>query len=166
MDAWISIVGTLSGVALGGVISYLTSRQQINHEKRLALSKRQIEKIEKAHELLTSIGVRYRHYFGSDTIFLYTGKKDDDKAEDRLPFEELDMLFSFYAPSLAPNAKELIKLCQSYGDSSIEIRVSTPGTSEEKTTLLRTLKEKYNQIETHITELKSQLAQTVQAYTT
>jgi hypothetical protein len=166
MDAWIGIVGTLVGVALGGVISYLTSRQQINHEKRLALSKRQIEKIEKAHELLTNIGVRYRGFFGSDTSFLYTGKQGDYMAEGRLPFEELDMLFSFYASSLAPNAKKLIVLCQSYGASSAEARIFAPGTSQDKTTLLNALKEKYLQIEAQITELKSQLAQTIQAYAT
>lgn len=164
MDAWIGIVGTLLGVALGGVISYLTSRQQVNHEKRLALSKRQIEKIEKAHELLTSIGVMFRGYFGSDTSFLFTDKKGNDKAEGRLPFEELDMLFSFYVPSLAPKAKELVELCQSYGTSSVETKLAPPRTREEKTTRLKTLKEKYEQIEAHITELKGQLAQTIQAY--
>jgi hypothetical protein len=164
MDAWIGVVGTLLGVTLGGIVSLLTNRQRIKQEKQIALNKIKIDKIEDAHELLTNIGVRYRKYLARDVSFLSTGKERDDEQEGRMPFEELDMLFSFYVPSLALKAREIIESCQEYGSLSIKARIFTPNSEAEKNELTGNLMKSHQDLTSKISELKKQLAQAFQTH--
>ena len=161
MESWVGVAGTLGGVVVGGLISYFISARQIAHEKSLASNKRQIEKIEKAHEFLTSIKASYRSEFGKDTTLLISGMKPDQQAGGRMPFEELEMLFSFYVPSLEAESKYLIELCQNYGESMVQARIYTPKSKEERRSLWNELKAKHESVESHISFLKAELAKVI-----
>ncbi len=162
MESWIGIIGTLLGVALGGLATILTNHQRISYEKKQLHSNRQIEKIEKAHELLTEIDVKFRKYVGNDTTYLLTGIEPKESVTGRIPFEEIDMLFSFYAPSLYEEAIALIKICQGYGELSLQANISRPPTEGERKELLAKIMNKSTEINMAIKTLKENLSKLVQ----
>lgn len=163
MNNWVGVLGTLGGVILGGLIAYITNARQMTQQKQLVLSQRQIENLEKAHEVLTQIGVLFR-YLHSSCSFLIVGGMRKEENSERVPFEELEMLFSFYIPSLEIDAKQLIEVCQEFGAAVVKAKVWTPEDDADKKKLWDELCTDYRLIESRIRELKSKLAKIIWTY--
>ena len=168
MENWIGILGTLGGVLLGGVITYVIGARQRAHERQLVLNKRQLEKLESAHEILSKIAIIERKLLTETSFLMSTslGPPTPTSESERLPIEELEMLFSFYIPSLEERAKELITICHDFGASYVMSRINPPVEKDARKRLWDEVAEKYNSIDVHIKALKIDLAEIVKQHAT
>lgn len=73
--------------------------------------------------LLTIIEHSYRMAWASDTASLKSGKYEKKyRPNEKLPFDELEMLIGFYAKQLGEDARELISYSkEEYGKLSTKI---------------------------------------------
>jgi len=164
MEALIGIIATLVGVVIGGGITLLSNKLRIDHEEKLEKGKRMLGKLEEAHEHLTTISLIYRSMYGNHIALLISNHKMEDKQSKRIPFEELDMLISFYSPTLVLDAKNLIKACQSYGSTSVDVELHTPKSKEDRNALLEIVNEKYNLVDKATNDLKEKISAIAQIH--
>lgn len=165
MEPMIGMIGTIVGVLIGGGITSLNQHFRNQHEQTLARNKRQLEKLEKAHQLLTAISDQYRSYFAYDYSAIFLGI--DEKPEEGiipLPFDELEMLISFYVPELLEDVTGLIKQCQKYGGLSGELRRSNLKNSSENKTLAEKIDLEYTALESKFSELKAKISNHAQVH--
>ena len=157
MEFWQTIVATIVGGIITLVATYLTSRGQ----RKLESSKKRLEKIEHAHTVATRIEHIYRTQWGADLAYLAAGTNDNDRRpKERLPFDELAMLISFYATALKPEVSKLISVCQGdYGKllARIDSRPSLP--QLELVELQDAVTETFNEIKNSVARLQAGLAE-------
>jgi hypothetical protein len=112
MQELFGIVGTLVGVIIGGGIIVYANQQTLAHTASREKAKRNLEKLESAHQTLATILQHYRESFSdsltriSDLPLELTPAKDNP-----VPFDHLRMLISFYAPHLSGDCDSLIGFC-------------------------------------------------------
>lgn len=96
------IVGTLSGVIIGGIITLLATYLQLQNQEKQRLKERKIKAYEEIHRYLSILA----HEAGYAYLQILTKVKenhpiDADSAErDKLPWQELEMNIDFYTPEL------------------------------------------------------------------
>lgn len=101
MKEWIGIIGTVSGVILGGGITWFLGNRQrehdVNKEKRTLL----LSKYEELHTLLGELQDCVSILTTQILSEAVTGSKFDSKAiKKRMPTEKIAMLIQFYVPEL------------------------------------------------------------------
>lgn len=122
MDKWIGIIGTLLGVIIGGGTTLAVTIYRARHERNLERSKRSIDKLEKAHELLTDVLQNYKESWAIDLTYVSTWHQlERSKSNEKLPWDELKMLIGFYAPDFIEQLNRMILYCQDeYGPLIIQ----------------------------------------------
>ena len=164
IEPFIGVIGTIAGVFIGGVITILTQNYRNKHERTLSIGKRQLEKLEEAHQLLTAISYRYRGYYAYDIIFEFLEIENKKAEEGIIPFERLEMLISFYVPELLEDVTGLIIQCQEYGSLSRKVRTAASKNNSEKEALSEEINLKYTALESKFSELKANISNHAQTH--
>lgn len=122
MEAIIGIAGTIIGVILGGVISWLHGKDQRSHE--VAKERRQLllSKYEDLHELLSSVqGCVYDLLMQLLSEAAYDVSFDASKIRNKMPMNQVKMIIDFYIPELKEDLeylnKQTVSLYQIVGKS-------------------------------------------------
>lgn len=122
METIIGIAGTIIGVILGGVISWLHSKDQRNHE--FAKERRQLllSKYEELHELLSGVqGCVYDLLMQLLSEAAYDVSFDASKIRNKMPMNQVKMIIDFYIPDLKEDLeflnKQTVSLYQIVGKS-------------------------------------------------
>lgn len=158
MDSWAAIIGTLIGVIAGGAISFVNNSQKINAERKAVIDSLKIQKIERAHEVLSIISLKYRSYFALDGSILHFSYDPNDHDFESVPFEELDMIFSLYIQDLSADSLNIVVCSQIYNGHSLKLSHARPNTPKELSSLYQQLDCSHNELQTHIRLLQTQLS--------
>lgn len=164
METLIGIIATLLGVIIGGGITLLSNKLRIDHEEKLEKGKRMLGKLEEAHEHLTTISLMFKKMYGKHSSLLLLNHKIEDTNNKRIPFEELDMLISFYSPKLVPDVKNLVTVCQNYGSTSVDVEFRTPESKEDREALLEKVNEQYFLVDEATNDLKEKISAIAQKH--
>lgn len=155
---FIGIIGTLSGVIIGGLITFLITHIQLQNQEKQRSEERKIKTYEEIHRHLAALD----HEAGN-TFFQILGKVKqnfpiDNKERDKLPWQELEMLINFYTPELKEDLR-IIKtkwgeLGRVFGLVIIEKYTAQEGPNE----LLAQSKQFSDQIEKQVNVAKNKLS--------
>ena len=155
MEAWIGIIGTLLGVAFGGVLTHWTSNTQSKRQRRWEVNRLIQTKLEDIAELLDDLESRYRKISGDAILKVHSGKPM--VYEGRLPTARLNALISFYAPELVEEKKQLERLAHTFGEvlvKTIDVKSDEP----QKKALIAELLRGHHQIEDACESMASKAA--------
>lgn len=118
---WIGVIGTLLGVSIGGLVSYLVNSAQFKRDKKLKdqqLIQQKLEEICKtAEEIHTSSRELYAECYGFISLS-ETFNLDNIK---NLRFSYLNMLIYFYAPNLKEISQVLSEAVNLHSIAIIEM---------------------------------------------
>jgi len=155
MEFWQTIAATV----VGGSITLIATALTNDYQKTRETDKKKLEKIERAYMLLTQIEHSYRMEWASDTASLNSGKLEKQyRTNEKLPFEELEMLVGFYAKQLKGDVEGLISYSKSnYGKSSSKIIDVESEQIKDKEALKNELFISFNEIKRKIAELQNKL---------
>jgi len=119
-QALIGVIGTLLGVAIGGLVTYLVNYAQFKREKKLKEQQLIQQKLEEICQTIENIYTIHRPSFSDALTHIRNGA--DIKFEViNPPFNKLKMLIYFYAPSLKSLYDVLCDIRFLYGISLIEL---------------------------------------------
>lgn len=168
MDGWIGILGTLIGVILGGGITLFVTKTQIKHAEKLDRTKRQLQKLEEAHEVLSKIEQHYRVVFSEYLAKVTTRlapQENRKSSSEPIPFDRLKMLIGFYAGSLKTETEELIRFCiEEYGPLIGKAIFFEELSSDERKELAQRLTATYGSIKVKLEKLQSGLVELARNY--
>jgi hypothetical protein len=159
METIIGIAGTIIGVILGGVISWLHSKDQRNHE--IAKERRQLllSKYEELHELLSSVqGCAYDLLMQLISEAAYDVSFDASKIKNKMPMNQVKMIIDFYIPELKVELEYLNKQTVSLYQIVFKFMVSENKSKADKAELAITANELSDVIAKTITSMKEKLA--------
>ncbi len=103
-DPWIGLIGTLSGVTAGGVISYFAARAQFFQQQQSAQKALIRNKLEEIYQLLDKITLSTVNRLPEDPTH---GLKVEAELLLMETIMKLSMLVEFYAPALKPEIEAL-----------------------------------------------------------
>ena len=155
MEFWQTLVATV----VGGAITLTATVLANNYQKKREADKRKLEKVERAYILLTQIQHSYRMTCATDVASLNSGKYETQyRVNEKIPFEELEMLVGFYAKQLKKDVEELISYSRSeYGKlSSIIIDIES-GQVDDIDNLKNELVATFNEINKKTSALQARL---------
>ena len=121
---WIGLIGTLSGVLIGGIVSYFVSYAQFNRDKKLKEQQIIQQKLEEICETAEGISRSYTNLMSEAMMFIGFGKKMQIK-NGPIPFNKLKMLIYFYAPGLKEIYNQLYDASFLHSESMIYLLNST-----------------------------------------
>jgi hypothetical protein len=131
MEAWVGIVGTLLGGALGGYLTYLTSSAQAKREMRWQQIRLSQEKLEELAKVLDQYDYHYKKISGEAFLKVEIGKPMSFDGE-RFPTARLAALIQFYAPELKDHKIKLDELTRKHGAVLAEAIKDTKRDKPEK----------------------------------
>ena len=111
--AWIGVIGTVSGVILGGGITFVASILKLRQEDKLDRRKILIERLEESHTCLEKIK-EAANLLNAGVLKKMAMKSNFEvMLKEKIPMERLSMLIHFYSPTLAKNVEPMeIKFSQ------------------------------------------------------
>lgn len=99
---------TILATGLGGLIAWLSTRQQLTHGSRLEAQKRFVEKMERLHEVLTEIDQQAGTLQMMVLTRISMGMAPDAKHLSKpIDTGTLQMLVNYYVPNLKPEVDSI-----------------------------------------------------------
>lgn len=116
--AVIGILGTLAGVFIGGLITFLNSYFQAVSQNERERNKTILSKLEETHTVVIEFKEAYKEAFVG-LLQVAGGIISTAELKDKLkhiPMQRLEMLISFYAPELENQLIQLQKAQTNFGE--------------------------------------------------
>lgn len=159
MESIIGIVGTIIGVILGGVISWLHGKDQRNHEITKERRQLLLSKYEELHELLSSVqGCAYDLLMQLLSEAAYDVSFDASKIKNKMPINQVKMIIDFYIPELKEDLEYLNKQTVSLYQIVVKSVLAENKTKAYQAELAVTANEISDVIYKTITSMKEKLA--------
>ncbi len=155
---FIVIFGTLTGVIIGGLITFFVTHIQLQNQEKQRREERKIKTYEEIHRHLSILDHEARI-----TCLQIFGKVKhnlpiDNKERDKLPWQELEMLINFYTPELEEDLRIIKKGWEELGQAYGLVILEKYTEQEEPNELLVQLKQFSDQIEKQVNVAKNKLS--------
>ena len=134
---WIGLIGTLSGVLIGGIVSYFVSYAQFKRDKQLKEEQIVQQKLEEICKTAEEINTSYNTIMGEVMMFVQFGRKMKIDISP-IPLNKLKMLIYFYAPSLKKIYNQLEETARLHAEGMVSIIKDT--TDDKKAILVLIIK--------------------------
>jgi len=161
----IGVIGTVAGVLAGYGISYFTTQTKIKHDEKLERNRRQLSKLERAHELFSKVS----HQTGllNSQILMYLThdiQLDFQKVGEKFPLDNLQMYVDFYAPEVSQIVKEINDEWFGYARVIGEVILKPNKTSQERADYIIKSTEFYTKIDKLCKQGKNQIVEMSKKY--
>jgi gas vesicle protein len=131
---WISVIGTLAGAVVGGVIGLLVAGRQLRHQHALEREKRQLANFERIHKCLSTLSDQAGILSAQVIANVGAGLPFNLEAlGDKVSPDELSMLVDFYAPKLRPDIQQIEEHLLAVGRAAGEAIAASQRTDQWKT---------------------------------
>ena len=120
-QAWIGVLGTLLGVSIGGLVTYLVNYAQFKRDKKLEEQKMIQQKLEEICKTAEEIYTFNRHLTAECYGYMSLGEQINLDTIKEMRFSHLTMLINFYAPSLKELSNLLRETVQLHGTAITEM---------------------------------------------
>jgi len=123
LTQWVPVIGTLAGVFLGFIASFLIAIYNKSTERRDSKEERERKRLERIYELVIEINTERGTEMGNAINWIhYSTPIKENESKDISPIIELEMITKLYFPSLDSNRKEFINKVQKFGTKYFETR--------------------------------------------
>src|SRR5689334_417684 len=164
MSQWITIIGSLLGVAVGGGLAWLNSRYQFLRQDERDRKRFILSKLEELHELISE----YRQAYNSATAdrFATATGADSWYAKDGrpLPIEKLRMLVGFYAEDLTSYLGDLEKAGLDVGMMAMQCAKIHRESENTKEQLIKALFSKQQELNSACEKMQKQVVSLSKKY--
>jgi len=158
---FISIIGVLSGVIIGGLITLLITHVQLRNQEKQRREERKIKTYEEVHKNLSVLVHEAGYIFVQSSCKFGQGMPIDTQKRPKFPWEELEMLINFYTPELKEDIKIIREKWGKLGRAFGLIVIEKYSQKEGPTELLEQTKEFSDQIKNQVSMAKNKLAKLV-----
>ena len=155
---FIGIIGVLSGVIIGGLITLLITHVQLRNQEKQRREERKIKTYEEIYKHLSVLDHEAGYTFLQSLDKINHGMPIDNQKRSKLPWEELEMFVNFYTPELKEDIKIIREKWKKLGRAFALIVVEKYTQKEGPMELLKQTEEFSDQIEKQVSIAKSKLA--------
>lgn len=160
MEGWIGAIIALVGVAIGAILSHVSTTQLAKKQRQWEEVLHKRRKLEEISSVLDLFENSYRKLSGSAAIRVNNGTPMEFSGE-RIPDTRLNTLLSFYAPEMLEEKAVLDKLTTAYGVVLADVINCSRMDSKEKGELMVKVLSGHHKIEKQCNKLSSMAADIV-----
>lgn len=161
----IGIIGTVVGVLAGYGISYFTTQAKIKHDEKLERNRRQLSKLEHAHELFSKVSHQTGLFNAQILMYLtHDIPMDPQKIGEKFPIDKLQMYVDFYSPEVSLIVNKIKIKWFEYARVIVEVILKPNKTSKEIADCIIKSTEFYTEIDELCKQGKDQIVQMSKKY--
>lgn len=149
----------LVGALVGGGITLITSRQQLDFQGRSELRRVYVDKLEAAYESLSKVKDGAANLQLASVASIAHGLDFKSQLKERIPTDRAELLVSFYAPALRRDVEHMNAAWLRFSGSIAEAVVGHKLNGDQKGDLLIKLVEQGQQIGAMATRIQQRLAE-------
>lgn len=139
MNAWIGSISALLGIMLGGLISWLITRQQLRHQELRERNKTVLSKLEELHQLLGDYAIslfaiisvqieseadQLRSLLKNTFPKVQLPDRPEREKKNVMSLDRISLLVGAYAPDLNGHLDNLVAVTGEFSQASRELTVA------------------------------------------